>query len=64
MNITDRSAAYKGVSARGKKWRAQICVNGRRLDLGTFSTPEEAARAYDSAARLHFGDFARCNFAG
>jgi hypothetical protein len=57
-------SGYKGVSppARGKQWTAEIRGEGRRIHLGSFATAEEAARAYDAAARHYFGAFARLNF--
>lgn len=63
--ITNTSG-YKGVSRnRTNKlhpWFAQIGVNRKQLYLGCFSTPAEAALAYDRAALQHFGEFARLNF--
>lgn len=53
---------FRGVYAEGARWRAQIGVNGRDQYLGTFDTPEEAARVYDRAAAAAFGAFARLNF--
>jgi hypothetical protein len=55
---------FKGVYwfRRDHCWTAQVQTRGRRRHLGYFSTPEEAARAYDDAAREHFGEFARLNF--
>lgn len=54
---------YKGVYFRPHmgKWRAQIRADRKIHRLGHFSSPEDAARAYnEAAARLH-GEFARLN---
>ena len=59
------SSRYLGVSwhkASGK-WVAQLrAKDGKRFHLGTFSSEEDAAMAYDTAARSHHGAFARPNF--
>lgn len=52
---------YRGVYPHGSKWQAKICVNGNRIHLGNFGTPEEAAEAYDKAAVEHFKEFAQPN---
>ena len=47
-------AKYRGVYKRGKTWLAQIRVKGKVYFLGTtFAKEEEAAAAYNAAAR-HF----------
>lgn len=66
----DNTSGFKGVSFRADKkrkghstwWQARIVVNRRIHFLGYFSVPIEAAKAYDVAARKHFGRFARLNF--
>jgi hypothetical protein len=61
---TNNTTGFKGVSfdkPRGR-WIAYIRVLGKRYNLGRFNTAEEAAREYDRAARLAFGQFARINF--
>ena len=44
------------------QWCAQIHVDGRRIVIGTFDDEEDAARAYDRAARARHGARARPNF--
>jgi len=52
-----RSDRYKSRS----KWVASISVNNKRVNLGYYATAIEAARAYDEAAKAHFGSFALIN---
>ncbi len=61
---TPFTSKYKGVSLFKKngRWTASIRINGKSKRLGYFSTEEDAARAYDIAARANFGEFACCNF--
>lgn len=47
--------------ARLNRWEARILYAGRYQYLGVFVTKEEAAKAYNDAARKHFGDFAVLN---
>jgi len=55
------ASGYKGVSLdkRSGRCRASIRKNGRKINLGTFDTPEAAHAAYVEAARKLFGEFAR-----
>lgn len=45
-----------------RKWQAQIKIDGKQTWLGRFTVEADAAHAYDTAAREHFGDFASPNF--
>ena len=52
----------KGVDhTPSNKWRARIMHEGKRICIGSFSTAEDAARAYDQFAKEHHGEYARLN---
>ena len=56
------TSGKKGVSKhRRKGWNAAIQVSGKSIYLGTYSTTEEAGKAYDAAAIKYFGEFAAPN---
>ena len=60
---TNCSSKYKGVHwHKGiSKWVARITVSGLEIQIGCFSDEGYAARAYDTAAMKHFGEFALTN---
>lgn len=59
------SSRFKGVSfapkVLHKPWRAYVNKNGKRKNLGYFTTEIEAAVAYNEAAKTLFGEFAFLN---
>jgi len=68
-NMRNRKGPFKngylGICRSGCKknsWKAAIMINGKRIHLGHFPTKEEAARAYDVAARRCHKEFATVNF--
>lgn len=61
-----RKSPFKGVLVRlgrqrGASFVAQIQQGRERLKIGSYDSEYAAARAYDSAARLFHGQFARTN---
>lgn len=63
-----KSSRWKGVYREPKYgrrqacWRSVIRCSGRTFRLGRFENEDDAARAYDSAAKALFGEFAALNF--
>jgi len=55
------TSGYKGVTFDRTGYRARITFNRKQILLGYFSTPEEAAQAYNKAAIKYFGRFAKLN---
>lgn len=58
----NNSTGYRGVSPYFGKYKASIGDSNKHYYLGTFPTPEDAARAYDAKARELRGNRARLNF--
>lgn len=65
-NVTshkDSTSKYVGVHfiTRKQKWHAGICVDGKAISLGNHFIEIDAAKAYNEAAVLYFGEFANLN---
>lgn len=64
VGTADRS--YRGVRRHGNAWEAQVSTRTltgirSRLTVGRFANIDDAARAYDAAARVIYGEFANPN---
>ena len=58
-------SGYKGVRWHPRqKWEAAISVKNKLIYLGLFEQKEDAAIAYNEAAKIHYGEFARLNEIG
>jgi hypothetical protein len=63
-DIRDKHSKYKGARLRNNRWYSYITISGNMTYIGAFDSELEAAKAYDAAALLHFGEFANLNFKG
>lgn len=60
------ASKYLGVTfhptKRNRQWEGAIVHDKKRKYLGYFENQEDAARAYDEAAKKYHGEFANLNF--
>lgn len=64
--LRNNTSGYTGVYLKKEKWRekkwvAEIHVDNKKISLGHFATKEDAAKAYNLAAKKNHGDFAQLN---
>ena len=57
---TSNATGFRGVylDKRYGRYAGAICVNGKRMHLGCFGSPEDAAKAVAEAHVKHYGEFA------
>lgn len=57
----DNVTGYRGVVYHkgSRKYYASIGVNGKRIHIGSYDTPELASIAYEERAKVEFGQFYR-----
>jgi hypothetical protein len=60
---SNNTSGYKGVSyfKHGRLWMASLYLNKKLVFCKYFHNPEDAARAYNEAAKKYFGEFAKLN---
>lgn len=55
----NNSSGFKGIYRRGSRWHARIYIDGIHHWCGSFPSPQQAAVAYEKAARERQGGFYR-----
>ena len=63
---SNNTSGYKGVvynneSGRRKRWTVRMKVDNKNVYVGRYLTKEEAASAYNEAAKKYYGEYARLN---
>jgi hypothetical protein len=61
--MKNNTSGFRGIRpCKGGKFSARINFGRKQKTLGCFATAEDAARAYDAAAKIIHGEFAVLNF--
>ncbi len=57
------SSKFKGVHFHKQiqKWQTRITIDGKKKHLGYFENEDDAARAYNEAAKQYFKEYAKLN---
>ena len=59
----NNTSGYRGAYKKKNRYYALIQIKKQSIYLGSYSTMEDAARAYDAAAKRLHGEYAKLNFA-
>jgi hypothetical protein len=60
--LRKNATGYRGVTEqRPGRWQARITISGKRISLGYFESPEEAAFAFNEASIMYLGEKALLN---
>jgi len=57
-----RGSRFRGVSRNGNQWQVLIMVNKKKRYVGSYSTEEEASKAYDKVCLQNHGVKAKTNY--
>lgn len=58
---SNNSTGFRGVilCRESGKYRARAGLNGKKVSIGRYDTPEQASKAYEEFTKKHFGEFYR-----
>jgi hypothetical protein len=57
--VKTNTSGFRGVHKARSKWQATASLNGDRIYLGRYDTPEAASEVYETFAKQHHGEFYR-----
>lgn len=61
LSITNKTGFRGVVLHKSGKWRARISVKNKTKNLGYYQDKINAAKAYNDAAQMYYGEFASLN---
>lgn len=61
-HVTTGTSRFRGVHWANGKWHARLSHKNKTVNIGSFDKEEDAARAFDDAAKRLRGEYASLNF--